>query len=228
MVALNLIVIFASMLASGSVVRDPANSSPQYRVEFEDDQVRVLRVSLRPGEQTAVEDHPDAVLIYLTADLDGRVPDEVATWRPMGTYGLQNRARTSFEALLVELIAPASGTPASIEPEAMPVTYSFASASSEYPFYEPDAHRASALVENARVAVSWHRLVPLVQTESDHFHLRDTVLVYLRGGEMNGSTGQLGVHRARRGEFHVMPPNVLHALGNVGNDPIEFVMIAPK
>lgn len=229
MVALNLIVMVASMLASGNVAVDSGtNSSSQYRVEFEDDQVRVLRVSLRAGEQTAVEDHPDAVLIYLTADLDGRVPDAVATWRPMGTYGLQNRARTSFEALLVELTAPASGAPASIEPEAMPATYSFASFSPEYPFYEPDAHRANSLVENARVAVTWHRLVPLVQTESDHFHLRDTVFIYLRGGEMNGSTGQLGVHRARRGEFHVLPSHVLHALGNVGNDPIEFVMIAPK
>jgi len=112
MVALNLIMV-GSMLTSASVGQYPAtNSSPQYRVEFEDDQVRVLRVSLRGGEATPVEAHPDAVLIYLTADLDGRVPDAAATWQPMGTYGLQNHARTSFEALLVELIAPASGAPA--------------------------------------------------------------------------------------------------------------------
>jgi hypothetical protein len=229
MVALNLIVMVGSLLASENFAQYPAtNSSPQYRVEFEDGQVRVLRVSLRAGEATPVEAHPDAVLIYLTADLDGRAPDAAATWQPMGSYGLQNHARTSFEALLVELIAPASGAPASVEPEAMPVAYSYSSWSTEYPFYEPDAHRASTLVENARVAVTWHRLVPLVQTEPYHFHLRDTLLVYLRGGEMSGSTGQLGFHRARRGEFHVLPPNVLHAHGNVGNDPIEFVMISPK
>jgi hypothetical protein len=107
MVALNLIVMVGSLLASGNPAQYPAtNRSPQYSVEFQDDQVRVLRVSLRAGEATPVEAHPDAVLIYLTADLDGRVPDAVATWQPMGTYGLQNHARTSFEALLVELIAP--------------------------------------------------------------------------------------------------------------------------
>jgi quercetin dioxygenase-like cupin family protein len=228
MVALNLIVMVGSLLASGNAAQYPAtNSSPQYSVEFQDDQVRVRRVSLRAGEATPVEDHPDAVLIYLTADLDGRAPAAAATWQPMGTYGLQNHARTSFEALLVELIAPASGVPASAEPEAMSA-YSYSSWSTGYPFHEPDAHRASTLVENARVGVTWHRLVPLVQTEPYHFHQRDTLLVYLRGGEMSGSTGQLGFHRARRGEFHVLPPHVLHALGNVGNDPVEFVMIAPK
>jgi hypothetical protein len=52
--------------------------------------------------------------------------------------------------------------------------------------------------------------------------------VYLTDGEMSGSTGQRGFHRARRGEFHVLPANTLNALRNVGNDPIEFVMIAPK
>jgi quercetin dioxygenase-like cupin family protein len=227
MVGLNVILMAGSILASVGFAQYPAtNNSPQYRVEFQDDQVRVLRISLRGGEATPVENHPDAVLIYLTADLNGRIPDAVATWQPMGTYSLENHARTSFEALLVELIAPASGVSASIEPEATAAAYS--SEDLEYPFYEPDAHRASTLVENARVAVSWHRLVPLVRTEPYHFHLRDTLLVYLAGGEMSGSTGQAGFYRARRGEFHVLPPNVLHALGNVGNDPVEFVMIAPK
>jgi hypothetical protein len=97
-----------------------------------------------------------------------------------------------------------------------------------YPLYDGHAHRTSTLVENARVAVSWHRLVPLVQTEPYHFHPRDTLLVYLAGGEMSGSSGRRGIHRARRGEFDVLPAYTLHALGNVGNDPIEFVMIAPK
>jgi hypothetical protein len=229
MVALRLIVMVGSVLASASysyAQYPAADRSRQYRVEFEDDQVRVLRVSLGPGEGTPVDDHPDAVLIYMTADLDGQMPAAEAAWQPMGTYALENRARTPFEAVLVELIAPASEVPASIAPEAVPVAFS--SEDLVYPLYDRHAHRTSTLVENSRVAVTWHRLVPLVQTEPYHFHPRDTLLVYLAGGEMIGSTGQRGVYRARRGGFDVLPAYTLHALGNVGNDPIEFVMIAPK
>jgi quercetin dioxygenase-like cupin family protein len=223
----NPIVMAASVLAGASAAPYPAaDGSPQYRVEFEDDQVRVLRVSLRPGEATPVDDHPDAVLIYLTADLDGRVPQTVAAWQPMGAYALQNRARTSFEAVLVELLAPVSDVPAPVAPEALADAYSPEDVA--YPLYGREAHATTTLVENARVAVTWHRLVPLVQTEPDHFHLRDTLLVYLAGGEMSGATGQRGIYRARRGEFHVLPAHTFHALGNVGNDPVEFVMIAPK
>jgi hypothetical protein len=116
--------------------------------------------------------------------------------------------------------------PASVAPEALPVAFS--SEDLAYPLYDHEAHRASTLLENARVAVTWHRMVPLVQTEPYHFHLREALLVYLAGGEMSGSTGRRGFHRARRGEFDVLPAYTLHALGNVGNDPIEFVMIAPK
>jgi hypothetical protein len=227
MIALTLIAVAASVLAGASDTPYPAAyGSPHYRVEFEDDQVRVLRVSLRPGEATSVDDHPDAVLVYLTADLDGRVPDAVAAWQPMGAYSLQNRARTSFEAVLIELRAPVSDVPAPVAPEALAGAYSPEDVA--YPLYGRDAHTATTLVENARVAVTWHRLVPLVQTEPYHFHLRDTLLVYLAGGEMIGATGQSGVYRARRGEFHVLPAQTFHALGNVGNDPVEFIMIAPK
>jgi beta-alanine degradation protein BauB len=227
MAALTLMVLVGSVLATASYAQYPAaDSSRQFRVEFEDDQIRVLRVSLGPGERSPVYDHPDAVLIYLTADLDGHMPASVAVWQPMGAHALENRARTTFEAIVVELIAPVSEVPASIAPEALPVMFS--SQDLAHPLYDREAHRASTLVENARVAVTWHRLVPLVRTEPYHFHLRETLLVYLAGGEMSGSSGQRGFRRARRGEFDVLPAYVLHALGNVGNDPIEFVMIAPK
>jgi oxalate decarboxylase/phosphoglucose isomerase-like protein (cupin superfamily) len=54
------------------------------------------------------------------------------------------------------------------------------------------------------------------------------VLVYLSGGELSGSTARYGSRRARRGEFDVLPANMLHALRNMGTDPIEFLIVWPK
>jgi quercetin dioxygenase-like cupin family protein len=85
------------------------------------------------------------------------------------------------------------------------------------------------IVDNEQVLVSRHRLPPLwLPTEAPHFHPRDVVLVYLAGGQIDGATGYPGVRHARRGDVDVIPANVLHEFRNLGNDPIEFVMITPK
>jgi quercetin dioxygenase-like cupin family protein len=59
-------------------------------------------------------------------------------------------------------------------------------------------------------------------------HAREVVLVYLAGRRIAGSTGALGWHGVRRGDVDVLPAHVPHAFQNGGNDPIEFLMIAPK
>src|SRR5947207_1529144 len=41
-------------------------ASKQYKVEFENDQVRVLRISYGPGEKTAMHEHPNSVAVFLT------------------------------------------------------------------------------------------------------------------------------------------------------------------
>jgi hypothetical protein len=72
--------LVGSVLASTSYAQYPAIESPQqFRLDFEDDQVRVLRVLLGPREGTPVHEHPDGVLVYLTADLEGHVPAAEAT-----------------------------------------------------------------------------------------------------------------------------------------------------
>ena len=48
---------------------DPVNVDPKhYKVEFENERVRVLRVSYGPGEKSVMHYNPDSVIVSLTGD----------------------------------------------------------------------------------------------------------------------------------------------------------------
>ena len=49
-------------LAQDSVKADPKH----YKIEFENDQVRVLRINYGPREKSAMHEHPNSVAIFLT------------------------------------------------------------------------------------------------------------------------------------------------------------------
>src|SRR4030065_1599891 len=61
-------VIFAVILLSGyTFAQDAAKVDPKhYKVEFENDQVRILRITYCPGEKSIMHEHPNAVVVYLT------------------------------------------------------------------------------------------------------------------------------------------------------------------
>lgn len=99
-----------------SVTEDPAKvDSKHYKVEFENDQVRVLRVKLGPQEKTQMHVHPANIAIFLT---DGHarftLPDgkkQEATlkagqflWAGQERHAGENLGGP-FEAIVVELKA---------------------------------------------------------------------------------------------------------------------------
>jgi quercetin dioxygenase-like cupin family protein len=219
------LVVLGIAFASVSYAQEPARDERlPIRAAFADDQLQVFRVSLVPGASAQRSNHPDALLVSLTVDLDGRVPRDDAAWHAAGTTTLENRAKTRFDGILVDLAAPPLDVPAPLPPEVA------ADRISEYPSrYRSEDYRVRTVLDNPRVLVTWHRLPPWrPQREPRHFHPREVVLVYLAGGEIRGSTGRLGIRRVRRGDFDVLPANVLHTFHNAGNDPIEFLMITPK
>ena len=61
-----LLVSPGSLFAQDAVKADPAH----YKVEFENDQVRVLRVRYGPGEKSPMHSHPNHVFVFLS---DGRM-----------------------------------------------------------------------------------------------------------------------------------------------------------
>ena len=174
-----------------------------------------LRVTLGPHETPVIQSRPDRVLLYLTADLDGHLPSAEAVWEPAGSGAPKNAAGTVFEAVVVELKTP-------IE------TITFAP---EWLADEGDRTVVvTPLIDNSRVTVTKCRMMPVVNSTPRHAHSKDTIVFYVTGGQMAGTTAQGSLYgrHARRGEIDVLRPDTEHALGNLGGDPIELVLIQPK
>jgi quercetin dioxygenase-like cupin family protein len=83
-------------------------------VEFENESVRVLRISYAPGEKSVMHYHPNAVAVYLTdgktrmTTPDGKsqeMPAKAgsAAWTPAGSHLPQNTGDKRLELILVEL-----------------------------------------------------------------------------------------------------------------------------
>jgi quercetin dioxygenase-like cupin family protein len=94
---------------------DPAKvDSKHYTVDFENDDVRVLRIRYAPGEKSVMHGHPKSVVVFLT-DAKGRFtyPDgksedlNVKAGQTMFTEPTEhlpeNSSQHSFEVLQIEL-----------------------------------------------------------------------------------------------------------------------------
>ena len=109
--------LFLLILAPVALAQDPVKvDATHYKVEFENDQVRVLRIKVGPKEKSIMHQHPNAVAIFLT-DVNGKFsfPDgksEAVTskagdarWTPAITHLPENLGDQPFEVILVELKA---------------------------------------------------------------------------------------------------------------------------
>src|ERR1035438_3549501 len=87
---------------AGGAKPDPVKVDPKhYKVEFENESVRVLRISYAPGEKSVMHYHPNAVAVYLTDGMtrmttpDGKSQDMPSkaggpAWTPAGSHLPQN------------------------------------------------------------------------------------------------------------------------------------------
>src|ERR1039457_2424068 len=94
---------------------DPVKVDPKhYKVEFENESVRVLRITYAPGEKSVLHYPPASVAVYLN-DGKARMPTPdgksaetaikagAASWAPAGSHLPQNVGDKSFEVIVVEL-----------------------------------------------------------------------------------------------------------------------------
>lgn len=100
--------------APGDAMADPTMVDPEhYKVDFENDAVRILRINYGPGEESVMHYHPDSVAVYVT-DVEGQftLPDgsvENASapagsvfFGPAGAHRPRNLGDSEFEVVEVE------------------------------------------------------------------------------------------------------------------------------
>lgn len=117
-----LVLVFAAIT---SMAQDPVKVDPNhYKAEFENDQVRVLRITYGPHEKSVMHYHPASVVVYLTdVDVKFTLPDGKTQesrgkagetkWTAAGKHLPENLSDKPLEGILVELKAlPAKAKPA--------------------------------------------------------------------------------------------------------------------
>ncbi len=116
-------VLLAALLClTGSVAfaQDAVKVDPKhYKVEFENSQVRVLRIHYGAHEKSVMHHHPDSVVTFLSdAHVKFTLPDGTSTehtvkagevqWTPAGTHLPENLGDAAMDGILVELKHPAA------------------------------------------------------------------------------------------------------------------------
>jgi quercetin dioxygenase-like cupin family protein len=117
--------VMALALAAAAVpaqAQDPVKVDPKhYKVEFENDQVRVLRITYGPHEKSVMHFHPGAVAVFLSDGQskftfpDGKTQDApvkagTTMWTPAGNHLPENTGDKPFELILVETKTKAPAT----------------------------------------------------------------------------------------------------------------------
>lgn len=109
------------LFTSGLFAQDAAKVDPKhYKVEFENDQVRVLRITYGPGEKSVMHAHPAGVAVFLTDAQakftypDGKSEDITAKagqviWAPAVSHQPENTGE-AFELIQVEMKNQNEGT----------------------------------------------------------------------------------------------------------------------
>ena len=108
--------LFAMILISGnSFAQDAAEVDPDhYKVEFENDEVRVLRITYGPGEKSVMHSHPEGVAVFLSDGSgiftypDGKTEETnfnsgLVVWTPGTTHQPENTGDTPFEVIQIEM-----------------------------------------------------------------------------------------------------------------------------
>jgi len=98
-----------------ALAQDPVKvDAKHYKVEFENDQVRVLRITYGPHEKSVMHEHPGSVAVFLAEGQakftlpDGKTQDAPfkagsTQWEAAGKHLPENTGDKPFELVLVEL-----------------------------------------------------------------------------------------------------------------------------
>lgn len=218
------IVVSVFLVALPLCAQDPVNVDPKhYKLEFENDHLKVLRITYGPHEKSVMHDHLSGVAVFLTdhhvkfTAPDGKTQEGhrkagETIWGEGGKHLPENMSDKPFELVLVEL-KPAARTAAGIAVSEDPANVS--------------AKHCKVEFENDRVRVLRWKIGPGEKTAMHEHPANVTVL--LTGGrarfhlpdgstrETDGKTGQVVWSAAEK-----------HASENLGTQATEVIQIELK
>jgi quercetin dioxygenase-like cupin family protein len=213
----SLVVLWSgAAFAQDAVKVDPAH----YKVLFENESVRILRIAYPAGGKSVMHQHPDAIVVPLADskvkfDMPGGKSEELdmargsAMYTPAGTHLPSNTGKGAVDAVLVEFKSAAPGTatlPASRE-----------------------GMTAKILAESPRAIALQTTAAPTFQEPAGTTHEYDQVVIALDAVKMSlALDGKPAKTDWKRGDVQFIGRGTPHAAKNTSGKPVDFVIIAIK
>ena len=118
---LTMLLVLTLLVAIPAWAQDPTVvDSAHYKVVFENDDVRVVRITYGPREKSVMHYHPAGVVVFLThnkgtftlpdgqtVEFEGKAGETI--WAEAGAHLPENLLDEPIEVILVELKRPQSG-----------------------------------------------------------------------------------------------------------------------
>ena len=203
-------------IAQDAVKVDPTH----YKVVFENESVRVLKIGYAPGGKSTMHQHPDSIVIPLSASKvqfalpDGKKQDsdlanEMPQYTPAGTHNPTNVGTGPVDALLVEFKTAAPGKAA-------------------LPTSRPGLE-LKVLAEGPRAIAYRSTASPTFAEPAGSKHDFDQVVVALGPGSLSLSIdGKPAKTSWARGDVQFIGRGVAHEAKNTGGKPVDMMIVAIK
>jgi quercetin dioxygenase-like cupin family protein len=216
-----LVLIAGLAVASTAAAQDPIKSNPKvYHLVFENSTVRVLHVSVAPGQKTVLHEHPDNAVVVLTdskmrfTGADGKSQDAEmkardAMWSPAGKHFGENIGAGPIEAVIVELKGNSAPT-------------------GTIPTSRPDV-TITQLFDNPRARAIKAVLQPAFHEAPGTTHDFDQVVIALAPAVISLQLdGKPAKTSWKAGDAEFIGRGVKHESKNNGQDPADVFILAIK
>ena len=200
--------------------QDAVTSNPTvYHVVLENAAVRVLRVSVAPGQKTVLHEHPDNAVIVLSdtkmkfTGADGAAQEMASKandvmWMPAGKHAGENTGSTPIDALIVEL--KGNKAPTATLPEARPDT------------------ALTQIFDNPRARGLRVTLQPAFHEDAGTTHDYDQVVVTLAPADISLTVNGKTKTSWKAGDVEFIGRGVKHQSANTGQTPADVFILAIK
>ena len=207
--------------AAAAPAQDAVNVDPaHYKVVFENESVRVLRIGYAPGAKSSMHQHPAAIVVPLAASKvrfalpDGKselseLGNESAMYMPAGTHEPANVGSGSVDALLIEFKTAAPGKAA-------------------LPASRPGMD-VKVLAEGPRATAYRSTASATFAEPAGTTHEYDQVVIALGPARLSLSIdGKPAKTTWARGDVQFVGRGVAHEARNTGGRPVDMVVVAIK